>query len=58
MTQSNIDEYQGLPFGEMVDLSSSFFERDKKKWYRNMLYCYVIRALLAVKVMEKVFHPD
>ena len=42
----------------MVDLSATFYNENKKKWYRNMAICYSIRLFLSITVMEKSFHPD
>lgn len=52
------EEYDDLPFGEMVDLSDSFYKYNRRKWYRNILTCYLVRLILSITVMEKSFHPD
>ena len=50
--------YTQLPFGEIVDLSDSFFRRDKNKWYRNIATIYIFRLFIAITIMEKSYHPD
>ena len=50
--------YDDVPFGDKVDLSNSYYHKNKSNWYRNILICYVIRLFLALSVMDKSFHPD